>query len=274
MRLIPFFFCAAGLVVGPLFSSEPFNQQSSASGQRHRSREWKAYNLVADQPDVRIAAAAEEIGCTWVDGTVWDKPLIETFCKTLQGLRPDAVVMDIGAQTGAFSLLAKFFPQSTWYAFEPLQEVIKVLHQNLQLNRIANVQVIPAAVGEMSGSAILQIAPREYLGLCTTGTHVTRFTPVGSQEVPMVSLDDFVEARGIKQVDLIKIDTEGAEYHILRGATRLLRRCRPILVLEYFDVNMQQCGVDRGEFDALLRSLGYSWHKVGIDDILCVPVQD
>src|SRR5437899_3701075 len=68
---------------------------------------YKYYNLVYGLPDILISERAENLGATWSNGNVWDKPVINRFYALLSEKKEPFVVLDIGAQTGCFSLLSK-----------------------------------------------------------------------------------------------------------------------------------------------------------------------
>lgn len=89
------------------------------------------YNLVRELPDIYIHADCEKIGVTWSNGIVWEKHLIEKF-HSLLPKNDFFVVLDLGAQTGCFTLLAKYFPDSIWYAFEPIKEAADLLKKILR----------------------------------------------------------------------------------------------------------------------------------------------
>ncbi len=113
---------------------------------------------------------------TWVQGSVWDKELIKKFYTLLKNHQGSFVVLDLGAQTGSFSLLAKYFPQSSWYAFEPIEEAVNTLKDNLLLNNIQNVAVHQVAVTDFSGFITLAMPPMDSWGLATVGSNPLRFT--------------------------------------------------------------------------------------------------
>jgi len=229
------------------------------------------YNLVEGLPDVYLDPNSEKIGCTWVNNLVWDKPLIQQFYSLLPA-QDFFVVLDIGAQTGSFTLLAKYFPNSTWHAFEPIQEAVNTLKENLKLNDIENVEVNQIAATDFSGQITLKMPGMDAWGLSTIGANPLRFTTVFERIIECIDLDSYVEHQNIKKVHFMKLDTEGSELYILRGAKKMIMRDHPIMIMEYNRTNMSQCNVTPEELDNLLNEMGYAWKLISSEDILCIPV--
>lgn len=230
------------------------------------------YNLIFDMPDIYITQISESIGHTWSNGNVWDKQLIQKFYSILTTRNDFFVVFDLGAQTGSFSLLAKYFPDSTWYAFEPIQEAAQALKENLIINNIQNVFVYQNAVSDYSGKITLKMPNMNEWGLSTIGTNVLRFIPVIERQIECIDLDSFVKTQNIKKVHFMKLDTEGSELKILRGAKKMIARDRPIMILEYNEINMKQCGIRSQELDEFLIEMKYEWKFISSEDILCTPI--
>lgn len=229
------------------------------------------YNLVDGLPNIYITPVTEKIGHTWENGSVWDKPLIQKFYSLLP--KDDFfVAIDLGAQTGSFSLLAKYFPHSKWYAFEPIQEAADALKENLHLNDIHNVSVHQLAVSNFSGQATLKMPAMNAWGLSTIGSNVQRFTTATERTIECIDLDSFVYDHDIKKIHFMKIDTEGSELYILRGAVKMILRDHPVILMEYNETNMKQCGVLRQDIDNFLQEMGYEWKLISSEDILCIPI--
>lgn len=229
------------------------------------------YNLISGKPDVLLTPISVKIGQTWLKNTVWEKHLIQKFHDLLPN-NEAFVVFDLGAQTGSFSLMAKFFPQSQWYAFEPILEASNALKDNLKLNKIQNVSVHQVAATNYSGKIVLNMPRMDDWGLATIGSNVKRFVPAMSREVECIELDLFVEKRGIDKVHFMKLDTEGSELSILQGARKMILRDRPIILMEYNEINMSQCGVRKEDLHCFLKEMGYQWALVSNEDILCTPI--
>ncbi|MGB7722178.1 MAG: FkbM family methyltransferase [Bryobacteraceae bacterium] len=72
-------------------------------------------------------------------------------------------------------------------------------------------------------------------------------------------LDDIVEESGVARVDAIRIDVEGAEYLVLKGAHETLERYHPEIIVELVERQLQAMGTSTAQVVALLRSHGYAW---------------
>lgn len=232
---------------------------------------YKHYNLVYGSPDILISEQAEHLGRTWINGEVYDKPLINRFYGILSEKKEPFVVLDIGAQTGCFSLLSKFCPNSHWYAFEAIQEAADILSNLLEANDIHNVTVCPVAVSNQPGSALLKLPSDNHWGLSTLGADPLRFGEYATRSVECIDLDSFVAKEKISKVDFIKIDVEGWELFVLQGGREMIKRDRPIILMEFNGNNMAQCHVSPDQVTALLADLGYQWELISSEDILCTP---
>jgi FkbM family methyltransferase len=139
-------------------------------------------------------------------------------------LRTGSTVVDVGANVGYFSLLAATAvgPGGAVHAVEALPSTVDLLRRNLALNGTANVVVHPVAVGDRPGEVEMFKASESFIG--SSSTHSGE---VSEGRVPRVTLDDLLAGVGGAEVTLLKIDVEGDEESVLRGATRLLGQMRP-----------------------------------------------
>jgi FkbM family methyltransferase len=176
-------------------------------------------------------------------------------------LRPRMVVLDVGAHGGFYTLLARRLvgADGSVIAFEPSRRERRRLHVNLWLNRFANVTVVPTAIGEEQGEAEFYIVH----GYETGFSGRKRPNVAGRIEmltVPLSTLDASRRDLGIRDVDLIKIDVEGGELAVLRGASRLLSTPpRPVVVCEISDERAKPWGhTGRAVYDYLTER-GFDW---------------
>jgi FkbM family methyltransferase len=145
-------------------------------------------------------------------------------------LSPTDIVCDIGANKGSFTFwLARWCNLGRVIAFEPQPEIASRLASNCRTLNFSNVLVEPIGVYSVSGSQTLTVPRGHSPGAALNGAAVKIDGDI-SYSVPVVSLDDYFAA-GVR-ISLLKIDVEGAELHVLRGAERILKTFRPTLVVE------------------------------------------
>ncbi|MDH3733902.1 MAG: FkbM family methyltransferase [Gemmatimonadota bacterium] len=142
-------------------------------------------------------------------------------------------VLDVGAHTGFFTLLAagEVGPRGRVIAFEPFPRNVDYLRRHVDLNRFENVDVVHAAVGEASGEVGFSSGPNSYTG---------RVTGEGELTVRATTLDEHLRIVGSSGVGVLKIDVEGAEVAVLRGAESLLRQSRPIVFVAAHSPDLRQ----------------------------------
>jgi FkbM family methyltransferase len=171
-------------------------------------------------------------------------------------VNPSGYVIDVGANVGFFTI--KF---ARWVAndglvlaIEPETQNCRDLERAVQKSGLAEkVSILQAAVSRTSGAGYLYIDPGH------PGNH--RLATTGSP-VQIISIDSLLETRGRPEVSLIKIDVQGAEEDVIRGATSTIRRFYPSLYVEIDDLALRQFGSSAAQVMTLLVELGYSIHKL------------
>lgn len=164
----------------------------------------------------------------------FEPPMPSVFVACLAGSA--GVVLDVGANTGFYSLLAAHVSRRvTVHAFEPLPRVLQQLRLNVSLNGVGRrVAVSPHAVSDVVGEVELYVPPRDH-GLVETSSSLdANFKEsIGAViPVPGTTLDAHVCAFGLRNVGMVKIDVEGLEHKVLAGASDLLALERPLVFLE------------------------------------------
>ncbi|MGB5596433.1 MAG: FkbM family methyltransferase [Crocosphaera sp.] len=163
----------------------------------------------------------------------FEKETITLFEKLLNNCK---VFLDIGANIGFYSLFAALNDTDETikiYAFEPVPVVFSRLKDNIQLNKISNIQPINTAINNYDGLVNLLIKQHD-LSMPT----LSRITSSSNQKsletitVKSLKIDTFVTRNDICQVDLIKIDIEGAEAKAIEGAKDVIQRDKPIIICE------------------------------------------
>ncbi len=140
------------------------------------------------------------------------------------------VVLDVGANIGCTTLLFSGLARRV-LSFEPSPSTFGFLRANVERAGCANVSLFNAGLGDQAGQAPLTFSPTNRSGgFVSTG--VTASADLRTESVAIHRLDDVVEAEQPGRIDVVKIDVEGFEGHVLRGAARTLDAHRPVVVLE------------------------------------------
>jgi FkbM family methyltransferase len=153
----------------------------------------------------------------------WEEPETQFLKKFVKS---NMVVFDIGANIGAHTLLLSKLVGTTGqvHAFEP-SRAFELLQYNVTENRIDNVVCNRLAVGDKEGTLTLNEMLPGLETFTSIGTPVFKGGMSGTQfSVAMTSLDAYCETHHIQQIDLIKIDIEGAEILALQGAIHILKQ--------------------------------------------------
>jgi FkbM family methyltransferase len=177
------------------------------------------------------------------------------------------VALDVGAHSGnwTLNLSRRVGPAGTVVAYEALPHYGRALTMTLRLLRARNVKVRTVAVGDSERTMSLRWRS-ESNELLTGRTHIEpgARTSVGVIQIPMVSLDHDLESCGIRPTDVgfVKIDVEGAELEVLRGASNLLSVGRPAVYLETEPEWVERLGHSVEEVFNEMSSHGYQPHLV------------
>lgn len=170
-------------------------------------------------------------------------------------------VVDVGAHIGFFTmqLAALVGARGKVFAFEPFDANADLLERSIAENRFEDrVSFTRAAVGASSGTAALTFPPET---LNSGGAYLLQAGGAALpgnliKQVPIVALDDLPLTRPVR---FIKMDVEGAEPRVVRGAERMLREDRPVILSELHPTQLERAsGSTADAFLAQMRALGYA----------------
>lgn len=169
------------------------------------------------------------------------------------------VIFDIGAYFGEITLnLAKLNPHSKIISFEPNPEMFNKLSFNTLLNKFDNIDLYPFAAGENNADVMLT-----FYSESPEGAHIDTLVTQHSIPVKQKKLDDiYFEKYNDIPVKLIKIDTEGYELNVLKGAKQILSKYKPDLLLECNGSFMSRYNYTIKDLLDFLKNLGYSYFLI------------
>jgi len=179
-----------------------------------------------------------------------------------KNLRAGMVFVDAGANMGYYSLLAAKYVGSSGqvHSFEPNMRVYEDFLGNIRLNNFHNIIPNNLALGEILGVGKLSTYSegREVYG-SLSGKPYPGMQISGQQNVKITPLDGYLSGISLAQVDMIKMDVEGGELPLLKGAEKLLSSQRPpILVFEASEILAEQFGYSVRDIFAFLSAKRYS----------------
>jgi len=172
-------------------------------------------------------------------------------------IKPGDIFFDVGANTGYYSLLASELVASGGFvhAFEPASITYEILHTNTRLNGLKNILLNRLAVSDKPGEAELLINTQS--GLTSMG-NTRRGEFIGVEKVQVITLDEYVKDNQITRVDFLKLDIEGFEGHVLRGAKRLMHEQKDMVILiELAEKNYRPLNLSVNEVMDWVRKQGY-----------------
>jgi FkbM family methyltransferase len=199
------------------------------------------YNLVCPGSALDMAAFLRV-------GKNWDNHVLDCC---LANLGEDGIFYDVGANLGymALSVAKKRGGNVKVFAFEPNPDLARSIATAASVNNLA-VRVLPLAISDVSGDVSFFV-PRHTIHASLK----SRQAGATVLNVRAATLDDLV-ASGFPAPTVMKIDVEGAEFELFKGACKTLRQYKPALVYEC-DNNLDRFGHSREEVESLLKSFGY-----------------
>jgi FkbM family methyltransferase len=192
-------------------------------------------------------------------------------------LQKDMVVLDIGSNIGIFSLvLGKQMAKiggGRCYAFEPTRSTYQLLQKNIENNHYNNVFPIRTALSDQIGVAQLSINARYKDGLNTLGESTHPDAEIVNYEgTPVTTLDHWKNFNALNRVDIIKMDVEGCELLVLKGAKNLLSSEAPLIMYESSLDTTKGFGYHPVEIIWLLQKYGYKLFYLEGDTVKERPI--
>jgi FkbM family methyltransferase len=179
-------------------------------------------------------------------------------------LRPGMVVADAGANEGLYTLFAakRVGDKGSVLAFEPSARELSRLRSNIERNSLNNVNVFPVALGEAEDLATFRVSTESHSGQNTLGEFIYEGVGLSSEVLTTVRpLDSVLAENHIARLDFLKVDVEGSETRLLRGAARTIREFRPVLLLEVADAALRKQSSSSEELLDLVQSFGYLLYR-------------
>ncbi len=189
----------------------------------------------------------------------YEKPETEFWKNATQN---KMTIFDIGANVGYFSLLAskRILASGVIYAFEPVSYTYNRAKINIELNGIKNILLNKLALTDSDKQLTLNIGNEENWGM--SSINATGNLSLKSEIVSATSVDKFVIANNITQIDLVKIDVEGCELFTLKGMENTIDKMQPVILIEVLDDTLIPAGSSKEEVFKFLIDKHYTPYKI------------
>jgi FkbM family methyltransferase len=202
----------------------------------------------------------------------------DTWEQIASNLPPDGTFIDVGAHIGYYTLKGahKVGNKGTVIAVEPNPETLKKLRANIDASKASNiVKVQPVAASDKEAQLEFFASPRENTGESSLSRKnaAQAGEGVNTYQVRARPLDDIVEETGVQRVDVMKVDVEGADFWVLKGAERTINKFHPKIYVETVDRQLKEMGSSVAELKAWVLAHGYKANPLGNENTEFVPVR-
>jgi FkbM family methyltransferase len=175
-----------------------------------------------------------------------------------QSISQGDTFLDVGANHGTYALLACRLvgPRGSVLAFEPQPHLAGLLKKSFLSNRFLNCSVHEVALGDREGQTSFYIPAHSGLA----GIHKKFSASGGFREikVKMARFDDLVDWEKLPGQIFLKLDIEGSELEFLRGAANMIRKRRPVMLMEINPASAAAAGHQVADIVSQLKAFGYS----------------
>jgi FkbM family methyltransferase len=191
----------------------------------------------------------------------------------LETLREGMTVFDVGANVGELTLLFSRFAGASGsvHAFEPCGQAFERLEAVCRAASLRNVRLNRLALAEDETSVSLHVYDEDYMSWNTRAVRPLEdygidVKPLGVEQAPATTLDLYCERNGVAEIDLLKVDVEGAEFQVFVGARRMLHERRVRCVTFEFGQTTFDMGNSPDRIEAYMRDAGYELRNLVAGD--------
>lgn len=163
------------------------------------------------------------------------------YCKLLLSELKNSVVFDIGANVGLLSLQISKIIDGKVYSFEAVPQTADILERNVLNCKAMNIEVIKKAVSSSKGEIDINLPYDLMLGNAfVSQSYIPESESLSKIHVNTITIDEFIHENNIDKLDLIKIDVEGWEEHVLTGAEKSIKEFKPTCIIEMKIINTNE----------------------------------
>lgn len=195
----------------------------------------------------------------------YEKKVVDIFKKFI---KEGSVAVDAGAYIGTHTLpMAKLAGEKgKILAFEPHPDIRGKLADNIGLNGFNNIKIFGSALSDKEGKTNLFSYSDRMLDKGTSSLYELNNLEK-SFEVRVSTLDKLAAEEKLSRLDLIKIDTRGSDFPIIRGAAESIKKFKPAVIFEYNRDNWNEAGFNWGNAKSFFDGIGYVLHLISDNNL-------
>lgn len=184
---------------------------------------------------------------------VFEKDTTEAICRLVN---KGDIVIDVGANIGYYAvIISKIVGESgKVFAFEPTQNFREVLEENISINQLNNVEVVPYGLSSKEETLTIDIS----LSSATLHSPVGYADVIDKEIVKLITFDSFINQRKPQKINFIKVDIDGHEPAFFDGAWESLAKYDTKIIFEISHLHYIQAGVTAWEFYDKVKENGYN----------------
>lgn len=228
-----------------------------------RVMEWfgSPDELMAELPWGRMRVHSDWLGKNIYFGS-YERKEMAALSKIL---KPGSIAIDVGANIGYYSIfLEKALKCCKVLSFEPSPRELERLNENLLLNRCQSVTVVNLALGDRNGTTEFYISDSNFgrNSISEINNNAKKVT------VSITTLDEYLHQHPEESIDFIKIDIEGAETIMLKGAANTIEKYRPVILFESWAFDRGTFGEFTCEASSIIRDHRYDFFDISESGLL------
>ena len=199
----------------------------------YTQREQEEFVRMNDEFSSKIVKLNDNLGyylpVNQFDSSVFYSKYAIDELTTLDSVRNKDII-DAGGYVGDTALLFSSYTDKSIHVFEASPSNMDIIRETIRLNQLENIVPVSKALGEKSGTATFSLGERNS---CNSLVERPGYNYPNHIEVPVITLDDYVRENNL-EVGLIKVDIEGGEQLLLKGAVETIRTQHPILLISIY----------------------------------------
>lgn len=185
----------------------------------------------------------------------WEK---KSTALWTQLVRNKKTILDIGANTGLYAMIAKSInPSAAIHTFEPIPAVFALLKKNSEINNF-NINNHEVALSDFNGTAKIYLPEHTDFAYSVTvnQNRLGKSRNVKELTIQTKTLSQFIEENNIQSIELMKIDVETHEPEVLIGMGKYLKEFKPTMIIEVLDENIAK------KLDSILMDMDYLYFNI------------